>query len=85
MGYSISHALHTKLEKNRTDGRLCAGATRARAGCPRPATVKVWTTDDDAGKTYGPSKFCRRHAQDEYAQVGFTYANGPTVVRVEQF
>jgi hypothetical protein len=85
MGFTMSAELHAKLEANRAAGRLCGGATRSRAGCSQPAVVRVITADDLAGKTYGPTVLCRKHGQQDYAQVGFAYANGPAVVSREDF
>jgi hypothetical protein len=70
MGHSISSQVHDKLEANRRNGRLCAGG---RNHCTTPATVKVITTDDEAGRTYGPAKFCRRH---NVYPVGYVFSDG---------
>jgi tRNA isopentenyl-2-thiomethyl-A-37 hydroxylase MiaE len=85
MGYSISNDLHQKLERNRSEGRLCGGAVRSGPGCSRRAILKVYTDEDIAGKTYGPTKLCKRHSYDDYAQLGYQYANGPIVRKREVF
>lgn len=43
MGYDISQAKYEKLEKNRSEGRLCGGATMAKAGCSIRATRREIT------------------------------------------
>src|ERR1019366_9340119 len=78
MGTSISHETGIKLDRNRANGRLCAGGVRH---CTPPATTLVVTNDDLAGKTMGPMKMCARHAR--MFPVGFEFANPSTVLRHE--
>ncbi len=76
MGHSISYETSVKLDRNRANGRLCAGGVRH---CTTPATTLVVTDADDRGETYGAMKQCRRHAR--MFPVGFEFANPSTVVR----
>jgi len=78
MGYDISQARYEKLERNRRDGRLCGGATMARAGCSIRATVKLteetWIYRVGEGTPrITTMTVCTRHARQ--TPVGFEGVN----------
>jgi hypothetical protein len=78
MGYSISAELHDKLEKNRRDGRLCAGSSRSRVGCSTRATIIVFTESwiyaiDEGKSAVHEMRMCSRHARQNL--IGFEGVN----------